>query len=160
MNFEWVKSAAEQAKGRYETAVESYKPILDKPIDTQVSHFVCDQTFNCYKELNSWSDIAKFGLTNLKENGMRHSFNTVNLDFAKALAETEPTETFSRLASWGEDDSMQSWSCYELIRKTESNLYNVALRASSTISSIHNTLEVNNQCFSYNFYNSYVFFVC
>lgn len=144
LNFDYVKSAAEQARGRYEMAAENYKSIMEKPaLDSHVHAFVCDQTVNCYKELNNWSDIIRWYNVDSSENGTKHNFSTVNLDFAKVLAETEadPTEAFTRLSSW-DDNENQSWSIYEMFRKTESNLYNVALNASTADSNIHKSLEV------------------
>ncbi|KAF5305594.1 hypothetical protein FQR65_LT07674, partial [Abscondita terminalis] len=137
--FEWIKFAADQANKKYENAAKSYKILLEQKLqegdsnntDAQIQYFMSNQIVNCYKELNSWEDIADWQNheLNLKqnENGLRYSFNTVNYKFVNALSQGDMATSFNKLSQWDvEETGGHSWSVYEILRSTENNLYNIA----------------------------------
>ncbi|KAF5303932.1 hypothetical protein FQA39_LY01717 [Lamprigera yunnana] len=140
--FEWIKFAADQANKKYESAAKNYKTLLEgksdnegvNTMDNQVQYFMSNQILNCYKELNSWEDIASWQNCELNfkqsENGLRYSFNTVNYNYINALSEEDLIKSFSKLNQWkipeSNNSNGRSWSIYEILRNTEDNLYNIA----------------------------------
>ncbi|KAK4876755.1 hypothetical protein RN001_009261 [Aquatica leii] len=134
--FEWIKFAADQANKKYENAAKSYKILLehndkDDTMDPQVQYFMSNQIVNCYKELNSWEDIADWQNYELSlkqnENGLKYSFTTVNYKFVNSLSQEDVASSFHKLNQWNiEENNSNSWSIYEILRNTENNLYNIA----------------------------------
>lgn len=141
---------------RYENAAKNYKMILETclnksefeneedsteivnstEVDSQVKYFISNQILNCYKELNNWTEVAEWQNRSLdfnsNENGVRYSFMTVDYDCAQALSEENMIHAFNQLNIWKEKENQtSSWSIYDTLRKTESNLYNVALNIDS-----------------------------
>lgn len=151
--FDWIKCAAEQANIKYEIAANGYQKIIDiggSQLDIYVRNFINDQIFTCYKQINSWMDIVQYrnGRMNVLmsegENGMRYSFNTVNLECAQSVYNLETlTHAFDDLTSWKElDHARDSWSVYDALLTTESDLYQVALNVAAADNQILNsTLE-------------------
>ncbi|KAB0796118.1 hypothetical protein PPYR_10179 [Photinus pyralis] len=132
--LEWVKFASDQANKKYESAVKNYKTLIErnkdeKDTDTQVQYFMSSQIVNCYKELNSWSEINEWKNyeTSLGhgDNGLKHFFTTVNYDCINTLSNGDTIRCANKLNQWNIEET-NSWSTYEILRNTESDLYNVA----------------------------------
>ncbi|KAK5642069.1 hypothetical protein RI129_008236 [Pyrocoelia pectoralis] len=132
--FEWIKFASDQANKKYESSAKNYKMLIernkdDNDTDTQVHYFMSSQIVNCYKELNNWSEIAEWKNyeTSLghSDNGLKHFFTTVNYDCVNALSNEDSIRCVSKLNQWNVEEN-NSWSIYNTLRSTESDLYNVA----------------------------------
>ena len=61
LNFEWIKSSIEEAKGSLEMAADSYKRGFRKSysttLTTNVAKYECDRVFDCYFRLHDWESF-------------------------------------------------------------------------------------------------------
>lgn len=145
--LEWVKFSAEQANNRYEFAAKNYASIITAKseaeeafsIDSHVQHFIFHQISNCYKEINNWSAITEWqkqasSCLPQNENGFKYSFTVTSGDCAQVLSDADTVGAFNKLNSWNEDPATwtSSWSVYDILRKTESDLYHVAINIESS----------------------------
>ncbi|CAH1985475.1 unnamed protein product [Acanthoscelides obtectus] len=138
--YHWIKHAGEQAAKKYELALEGYKKVLqdkgaldsstDKKLEPDIQNFIMDQIVVCYKELSNWVELFDWhdkqqGVT---ENGKKYWFNKTDWECNKILFDMESDNlAFEELSSWDYKEN-KSWSVYENLNTTESNLYNVALK--------------------------------
>ncbi|XP_060520485.1 serine/threonine-protein kinase SMG1 isoform X2 [Cylas formicarius] len=137
--YAWIRCAAEQASKRYELAAEGYKKLLreargdaeDRQLDADVRGFVADQIVHCYKELNSWGQLFEWRdeEEDAGVDGKKYWFGTVDWDCNRKLYEFEAggAEALADLAEWRFAAENASWSVYENLAVTETNLYHVAL---------------------------------
>ncbi|XP_030753715.1 serine/threonine-protein kinase SMG1 [Sitophilus oryzae] len=154
----WIRGAAEQASKKYEVAAEGYKKILqesvlekeDKKLDQDVYNFIQDQVIVCYKELNNWMELFEWNEENQTsglENGKKYWFNTNDWECNKNLYEFESdNQAVVELGTWKIKDENSTWSLYENLTITETNIYNIALSLASgtddqIINNIDNSLE-------------------
>ncbi|KAG5885459.1 hypothetical protein JTB14_037040 [Gonioctena quinquepunctata] len=138
----WIKCAAEQASKKYELAVEGYKKILEvrsddtdsadkhKKLEADIHNFIVDQIVICYKELSNWIDLFEWhSKQGGVENGRKYWFNVTDWECNEVLYDMESKNlAFSELSTWNHKDNECSWSIYEKLSSTESNLYSIALK--------------------------------
>nr|CAD7446499.1 unnamed protein product [Timema bartmani] len=153
--FPWLKAAAEQAAGRFESSAESYCKLLstqeNSPSEENyVLGFMADQLIECYKAVNNWKELQKW---KEKENEIfanqnggvlsKYILNTMTADHAKALSYFEDgnISLAAELAKWPTDDEIsnlsklnnkigmnsKSWSSHKLIRDAQHILFNIAI---------------------------------
>ncbi|XP_056647970.1 serine/threonine-protein kinase SMG1 isoform X1 [Diorhabda sublineata] len=133
--YSWMKCAAEQCSKKYETAVEGYKKILQEKtdennkLDSDIHNFIIDQIIVCYKEMSNWIDLFEWHTKQDNvENGRKYWFNVTDWETNRILFDAESKNlAFEDLSTWNINNK-DSWSIYENICMTESNLYNVAVK--------------------------------
>ncbi|XP_050301026.1 serine/threonine-protein kinase SMG1 [Anthonomus grandis grandis] len=146
--FQFIKYSVDQAAKRYEIAVEGFKRILeeakderdsntskeDKGLIDDIINFIQDQVVVCYKELNNWADLFEWYeyyhlyLGNVTENGKKYWFHTTDWECNKSLYKLELDEhSLTELGTWRLKDEETTWSLYENLTTTETNLFNYAL---------------------------------
>ncbi|XP_066151447.1 serine/threonine-protein kinase SMG1 [Euwallacea fornicatus] len=136
--YTWIKYAADQAAKRYEIAVEGYKKILhetrvdkdEKKLDQDICNFLQDQIVLCYKELNNWNDLFEWHneQEGFLDKGKKYWFQTTDWECNKSLYDLETDEyALQQLTTWQTKEEESTWSVYENLSTTETNLYNYAL---------------------------------
>ncbi|XP_050514722.1 serine/threonine-protein kinase SMG1 [Diabrotica virgifera virgifera] len=138
--YPWMKCASEQCSKKYETAVEGYKRILQEQntsdesddgnkLDSDIHNFILDQIIVCYKEMSNWIDLFEWHTAQDNvENGRKYWFNVTDWETNKILFDMESQNlAFEELSTWS-FKSKDTWSIYENVCTTESNLYNVAVK--------------------------------
>lgn len=101
-----------------------------KKLDADVQNFIFEQIMICYRELNNWTDLYSWHLSQPStENGRKYWFNKTDWHCNKILSNMESENlAFEELSSWEYKKKCESWSVYENLSHTESNLYNIALK--------------------------------
>ncbi|XP_076263990.1 serine/threonine-protein kinase Smg1 isoform X2 [Rhynchophorus ferrugineus] len=152
--FMWIRCAAEQSSRKYELAADGYKKILEesllekeeKKLDQDVYNFIQDQVVLCYKESNNWKELFKWkesNQVNISENGKKYWFNTTDWECNKNLYDFETdNHAFIELSTWQIKEEDSTWSLYENLTTSETNLYNIAL--SLALGSDDLTDKINN----------------
>ncbi|XP_025837692.1 serine/threonine-protein kinase SMG1 [Agrilus planipennis] len=176
--FAWIKCAAEQSSKKFEMAAENYEKVFlelkkenDDTVESseeqppgesktmnfnlQMQHFVADQIINCYKELNDWENIVecfkdKDLLQMQNYSNFQYSFRTVIPECAETIFKYESNiHAFDELIDW-KLKTEDCWSLYDILKKTENELYEVAFNVLSSktddliIKVDQNLLEIQN----------------
>lgn len=146
--FIWLKAAMEEASGKYESASESYRQILEDYISqdsdgdySQIASFCMERLSKCYKSLGDWSRLEQWAAREaeiLEEE--RHSqlkremTERIIPQQASAYVCFESAECFSlkELSDWGhldrDNSRNSSWSYIRTVNECSETLTNVALQ--------------------------------
>ncbi|KYQ50767.1 Serine/threonine-protein kinase SMG1 [Trachymyrmex zeteki] len=152
--FSWLKAAMEEAAGRYESAADAYKQIIDDhdhvktnddeggrtarlESDSQVLGFCMQRLSNCYKAVSDWSGLVEW---KSRETEMLTQDNYAVLrkqiaenivpQQADCLKKFEEGKLISldELSNWNLLEKKSNWSCAKTLAACSNNLTNVALR--------------------------------
>ncbi|KYN40743.1 Serine/threonine-protein kinase SMG1 [Trachymyrmex septentrionalis] len=152
--FSWLKAAMEEAAGRYESAADAYKQIIDDhdhvkanddeggrtarlESDGQVLGFCMQRLSNCYKAVSDWSGLVEW---KSRESEMLTQENYVAVrkqiaenivpQQADCLKKFEEGKLISldELSNWNLLEKKSNWNCAKTLAACSNSLTNVALR--------------------------------
>ncbi|KYM96819.1 Serine/threonine-protein kinase SMG1 [Cyphomyrmex costatus] len=153
--FSWLKAAMEEAAGRYESAADAYKQIIDEhdcvkinddessrttsrlESDSQVLGFCMQRLSNCYKAVSDWSGLVEWKsretemLTQDDYAALRKQIaENIVPQQADCLKKFEEGKLISldELSNWNLLEKKSNWSCAKTLIACSNSLTNVALR--------------------------------
>ncbi|KAG5339618.1 SMG1 kinase, partial [Acromyrmex charruanus] len=152
--FSWLKAAMEEAAGRYESAADAYKQIVDDhdhvktnddeggrtarlESDSQVLGFCMQRLSNCYKAVSDWSGLVEWK-SRETEILTQENYAAVRKQIAENIVpqqadclkkfEEGKLICLDELSNWNLLEKKSNWSCAKTLAACSNSLTNVALR--------------------------------
>lgn len=154
--FPWLKAAMEEAAGRYESAADAYRLIIDDQArvktnddessrtaklesDNQVLGFCMQRLSNCYKAISDWSGLVEWK-SRETELLMQDNYAVLKRQLAENIVpqQAECLKKFAEgelisldeLSNWNllDEERKSNWSCAKTLVACSNSLTNVALR--------------------------------